>query len=258
MAVQTRFCGNCGAPLQAGAPFCGRCGAPVAPTPIPIYSQYAYPQARPQAGRIGSDRTMQIAVAIGLLAILIVVTVGVTAFAIRNATTGSHQTCTSNCSPKIVTPLPASATYKSSQFGFQVDYSSNWTVENQDGAHIDLGTSIGSVSVVGSKVNTPLDQVIQGVVTGLPSASWQSVALVSDLKGAHLGDQSGLGAVYSANLIGSNATATKVRFAVIAAAKNGVTVVMFAVDPADTQHFANGMPEGQLFDYMCTICRWGG
>jgi zinc-ribbon domain len=256
MAVQTRFCGNCGAPLQPGSPFCGRCGAPVAPTPIPIYAQYAYPQARPRAGRIGGDRTTQIAVAIGLLAILIVVTVGVTAFAILNST-GSVLPCTSNCSPKIVTPLPASATYRSSQFGFQVDYSANWTVEGQDGAHIDLGTSMGSVSVAGSKVNAPLDQVIQGVVSALPSANWQSVALVGSIKGAHLADQDGLGALYSANLVGSNSTATKVRFAVIAAAKNGVTVVMFAVDPADTQHFVSGMPEGQLFDYMCTIFRWG-
>jgi hypothetical protein len=57
--------------------------------------------------------------------------------------------------------------------------------------------------------------------------------------------------------VGSNSTATKVRFVVIAATKNGVTVVMFAVNQADPQHFANGMPEGQLFDYMCTAFRWG-
>jgi hypothetical protein len=99
--------------------------------------------------------------------------------------------------------------------------------------------------------------VTQGVVNALPSASWQSVTKVIDLKGAHLGGQNGLGAIYSANLVGSNTTATKVRFAVVAATRNGVTVVMFAVDPADTKDFASGMPEGQLFDYMCTVFRWG-
>ncbi len=257
MAAQPRFCGNCGTPLAPGAPFCGRCGAPVAPTPIPVYAPYTYPQARPRAGRIGGDRTTQIAVAIGLMAILIVVTVAVSALAIRGIV-GSHHNCTSNCSPKIATPLPASATYKSSQFGFEVDYSQSWKVQSQDGAGIDLATQIGNVSVAGSKVGTPLDQMIQGVVGALPSASWQSIALVSDLKGAHLGDQNGLGAVYSANLVGSNSTALKVRFAVVVAARKGVTVVMFAVDPADPQHFANGMPEGELFDYMCTTFRWGG
>jgi hypothetical protein len=256
MAVQTRFCGNCGTALSPGAAHCGRCGAPVTPAPIPIYAGYTYPQALPRAGRIGGDRSTQIAVAIGLLAVLIVVTVVVSALAIRGAQ-GSHHNCTSNCNPKIVTPLPASATYTSSEFKFQVDYSKAWTVESQDQAGIQLGTRIGSVSVVGSKGSQPLDQVIQSVVAALPSATWQSVTRVSDLKGAHLAEQNGLGAVYSANLVGSNSTATKVRFAVIAAAKNGVVVVMFAVNQADTQHFANGMPEGQLFDYMCTVFRWG-
>jgi hypothetical protein len=62
--------------------------------------------------------------------------------------------------------------------------------------------------------------------------------------------------VYSANLVGSNSTATKVRFAVVAAAKHGVTVVVFAAGPSDPSHFATGMPEGQVFDYMCTVFRW--
>jgi len=256
MAVQTRFCGTCGTPLAPGATFCGRCGAPVAPTPIPVYAGYAYPQGRPQAGRIGGDRTTQIAVAIGLLAVLIVVTVLVSAVAISGGP-NSHHNCTSNCNPKLVTPLPASASYTSSEFKYSIDYSKGWTVEAQDGAGIQLATQIGSVSVAGSKGSQPLDRVILGVVGALPSATWQSVTRVSDLKGAHLAEQNGLGAVYSANLVGSNSTATKVRFAVIAASKNGVTVVMFAVDPADPQHFANGMPEGALFDYMCTVFRWG-
>jgi zinc ribbon protein len=257
MAVQARFCGSCGTPLAPGATFCGRCGAPVAATPIPVYQGYTYPQARPRAGRIGGDRTTQIAVAIGLLSVLVVVTVAVSALAIRSAE-GSHHNCTSNCNPKIVTPLPASATYTSSEFKYSVDYSQSWKVDSQDSAGIVLATRLGSVSVVGSKGSHPLDQVILGVVGALPSATWQSVTRVSDLKGAHLAEKNGLGAVYSANLVGSNSTATKVRFAVIAASKNGVTVVMFAVDPADPQHFANGMPEGQLFDYMCTVFRWGG
>jgi hypothetical protein len=82
------------------------------------------------------------------------------------------------------------------------------------------------------------------------------VARVTDLKGAHIGDQDGMGAVYSANLIGSNATAAQVRFFVIAAAKNAVTVVIFGVDPADVKHFPNGIPEGQEFDALCQQFQW--
>lgn len=255
MAAQARFCGNCGAPLAPGATFCGRCGAPAAAPVAAVYPAYAYPRAAPRAARIGGDHTMQIAVAIGLLAILIIVTVGITAFAIRGSTT-PHLPCTANCSPEIVTPLPASATYTSSKYKFQVDYSARWTVQSQDDASINLSTQIGEVRITGSAGAPALDQVIQGTVSALPSATWQNVAHVDDLKGAHLGDQDGLGAIYSANLVGSNTTATKVRLAVIAAQRNGVTVVVLAVDPEDTKNFANGMPEGQLFDYMCTTFRW--
>jgi hypothetical protein len=34
-------------------------------------------------------------------------------------------------------------------------------------------------------------------------------------------------------------------------------VVIFAVDPADTKDFPNGIPEGQEFDYLCQEFRWG-
>ena len=43
----------------------------------------------------------------------------------------------------------------------------------------------------------------------------------------------------------------------ITATKGSVTVVVFAVDPADPRIIAHGMPEGVLFDYMCTVFRWG-
>jgi hypothetical protein len=83
------------------------------------------------------------------------------------------------------------------------------------------------------------------------------VTLVSQLKGAHIGDQDGSGAVYSATLLGASQTATKVRFAVIAATRNGLTVTVFATDPADPKTSPNGMPEAAEFDYLCTEFVWG-
>jgi hypothetical protein len=255
MAAQ--FCGRCGAPLTPGAAFCGVCRTPVAPVSAAAYPQpYVYPYAHPPAARIGGGRTTQVAVAAGLIVILVIVAVATTLLAYR-AVTGSHQSCTANCSPKVITPLPAAATYRSSAFKFEVDYSANWTIRSQDANGVTLGTRLGSVSVVGSKAGQSPDQVIQAVVAALPSATWQSVALVGSVRGAHLGDVDGVGDVYSANLIGSNSKAAVVRFAVIAATKGNVTVVVFAVDPADPAHYANGMAEGVLFDYMCTIFRWG-
>ncbi len=259
------YCGRCGAPLAPGAPFCGTCGTPVAAQAQPAYAApqaygapaayppYSYQRAAP-AGRGGF--VPQIAVAAALVGIIIIVTIGVTAFALRQ-NTGSHSSCTSNCSPKLVQPLPAAATYKSLKYGFELDYFDRWTVRAQDTSSIELGTTLGVVTVAGIPTTGSLDQVIAGVVQGLPSATYQSVTLVHELKGAHLGDQAGQGAVYSANLVKGSAKAVKIRFAVIAATRGDLTVVMFAQDPADTTNSANGLPEGFLFDYMCTEFRWG-
>jgi hypothetical protein len=240
-----------------GATFCGRCGAPQPLQAVAAPPTYSYPRAPhatfPTARRY---RTSQVAIAGGLLAILAVVTVAVSAFAVSRVI-GNRSTCTVNCAPKFVTPLPESATYRSSAYHYEIDYSSAWTVRSQDANGISLGTRIGLLEVVGSKVSQPIAQVLQTTVSTLPTAQWQDVAQVSDLKGAHIGDQDGVGAVYSANLIGAGSTAVKVRFAVIVATHAGVTVVIFAADPADPKNSPHGMQEAMDFDYLCSEFRWG-
>lgn len=259
MAAQVRFCGRCGAPVPFGAPFCGRCGAPQmaqVAAAAPVYSYRMAPRATfPTARRW---RSSQIAVAGGLLAILAIVTVAVSIFAVSHAIGANHSTCTVNCAPKFVTPLPEAATYRSATYKFEVDYNSAWTVRSQDATGISLGTKIGLVQVVGMKAGQPLSQVLQSTVSALPTAQWQDAAQVSDLKGAHIGDQDGIGAVYSANLIGTNSTSAQVRFAVIVATRGGVTVVIFAADPADPKNSPHGIREGQSFDYICSEFRWAG
>lgn len=261
-----RYCGRCGAPLAPGATFCGRCGAPVAAQAAVAPEPYAYSQAYPPAytqappAPFPTARQVKLAPAMiagGLIVILILVAVVVSAFAVaQQLAGGSHQTCTSNCSPKFVTPLAEQASYTSSAFKFQVNYASDWTVRSQDANGITLGTKLGSVQVVGTRGGSP-DQAVQSTISALPSSRYQDVTLVTALKGAHIGDQDGVGSVYSANFLGTSQTATKVRLAVIAASRAGVTVVVFAVDPADPKNSPNGMPEGQEFDYLCTEFAWG-
>jgi hypothetical protein len=258
MAAQIRFCGRCGAPVAPGAPFCGRCGAPQVVQTAAAAPAYRYPVAPPPPHQPGGRyRTSQVAIAGGLLAILAIVAVAVSAFAISHFIGGTKATCTANCAPKIVTPLAEASTYHSSAYNFEVDYSSGWTVRSQDSTGISLGTKVGLVQVVGTKSGRPLSSVLQSTVSALPTAQWQDVVQVSDVKGAHIGDQDGIGFVYSANLLGSNSTSTKVRFAVIVATHGGVTVVIFAADPADPKNSPHGIPEAQAFDYLCTEFRWG-
>ena len=248
-AAPARFCGRCGAPLAPGATYCGRCGTPA---PQRAYT-YAPPPPYPTPPQYKLAPAM---IAGGLVLILIVTAVVVGAFAAAQFAAGTHVPCTVTCSPKFVTPLPEEASFRSTAYKFQVNYSSDWTVRDHDAYGVTLGTKLGSVVVTGSNGGRP-DKVLESAVSNLPSTKWQDVSLVTSLKGAHLGDQDGVGAIYSASLVGSTQTATKVRFAVIAASRGGVTVVVFAVDPADAKNSPNGIPEGQAFDYLCTEFIWG-
>lgn len=257
-----RYCGRCGAPLAPRAGFCGRCGTPVAAQAVAAPASaarayYAYPQA-PQVTYPAARqfKLSQIAIAGGLIAAALLIAVVISAVAVSQFVGGSHATCTSNCAPKFVTPLAEQRSYKSSAFKYQVNYASDWTVRAQDANGITLGTRVGSVQVVGMAAANS-DQVLQSTVNALPSSRFQDVTLVSNLKGAHIGDQDGIGSVYSANLVGTSQTAVKVRLAVIVATQRGVTVVVTAVNPADPKNSPNGMPEGQAIDYLCTEIAWG-
>lgn len=247
-------CPRCGAPVAPNATYCGRCGTPVALRAVAAAPAYPYPAAPyPQPAR---HRLAPALIAGGLVVVLLVVAVVVGGIAVARFSSGSHSTCTSNCSPKVITPLPEEASYRSTAYRFQVNYASSWTVRSQDASSITLGTKLGLVQVIGSS-GSNTDTVLRSTVTSLPSSQYQDVALVAGLRGAHIGNQDGIGQVYSANLVGPSQTATKVRFAVIVASQRGVTVVVFALNPSDPKNFPNGMPEGQQFDYMCTEFVWG-
>ena len=253
------YCGRCGGPLAPGATYCGRCGTPVAlQAAVAPRPAYHYPQALPRAypGR-RPYRLAPALIAGGLVLILIVVATVVGVIAAAQLTAGNRSTCTSNCAPKLITPLPEDASYYSSTYHFTVSYYSAWTVRSKSASGIELGTKLGTVAVTGMSGGRA-DQALQSTVSSLPSADFENVTLVANLKGAHLGDQDGVGQVYSANLFGPSQTVTKIRFAVIAASRGGVTVVMLAINPADPKNSPNGMPEGQLFDYLCTEFAWAG
>src|SRR5260370_14313448 len=117
MAVQTRFCGVCGAQVPPGAPFCGRCGSPQAPLPVATTPAYAYQAAppRPATGvrRIGGS---QIAVAAGLLVILAAVTVGVSSFVASQVIGRTPQTGTFNRRAPVGTPPSPPTPFQSAAY----------------------------------------------------------------------------------------------------------------------------------------------
>ena len=257
VAAPPAYCGRCGAAIAPGARFCGRCGTPVLMQAAVAPPTYRYPPP-PHPAYPGTPRPKlsPALIAGGLIAVLLVVAIFAGLIALAQLGGGRHGACTSNCPPKIVTPLPEQASYKSSFYKFEVNYSSRWTVRDQSGTGVTLGTRLGLVQVAGSSGVAP-DQAMQAALKALPSSTWQDVAPVSTLKGAHLGEVQGVGAVYSASLIGTSQTATRVRIAVIAAVNGPVTVVVLAVNPADPKASPNGFPEAQEVDYLCTEFVWG-
>lgn len=218
---------------------------------------YRYPSAPPpRYPTAGHYRLAPALIAGGLIVILIVVAVVVGGIAASQFASGNRSTCTSNCSPKFVTPLAEEASWRSSAYKFQVNYSSRWTVRSEDASGVILGTKLGYVSVVGSS-GSNTDQVLQATVAALPSSQFQDVSAVSQLKGARIGNQDGVGEIYSAGFVGSSQTAVKVRFAVIVGSQRNVTIAVFALNPSAVKDFPNGMPEGQAIDYLCTEIVWG-
>ena len=256
VAAPTTYCGRCGAPLAPGAGFCGRCGTPVLMQAAPPPPAYRYAPAPPAYPTAGQARLGGVLIAGGLILVLLVVGLVVGGIAVSQIGRGGPTTCTVNCPPKFVAPLPEQASFTSTAYKFQVNYSSRWTVRDQNAAGVTLGTRVGLVQVTGSKGPSP-EQALQATISALPTSKWQDVTPLHGLRGARIGDVDGVGEIYSANLVGSSQTAAKVRIAVIAAAKGGVTVVVLASDPADPKGSPNGFPEGQEVDYLCTEFVWG-
>lgn len=256
VAAPTRYCGRCGAPLAPGAGFCGRCGTPVLMQAVAPRPMYAYAAAPPTAYPAATQPRLSTAlVAGGLIAVLVVVALVAGGIAVSQLARGGHSTCTSNCTPKFVTPLPEQASFRSTAFGFTVNYSTRWTVRSSDDSGLGLGTRTGQVTVKGAKGENA-DEAMRQAVFGLPSSQWQDVATVTTLKGAHIGEVQGVGGIYSANLVGAAQTSVKVRIAVVAAQYRDVTVVVFVADPADSKA-PNGIDDGQAVDYLCTEFDWG-
>lgn len=256
VAAPTRYCGRCGAPLAPGAGFCGRCGTPVLMQAVAPRPMYAYAAAPPTAYPAATQPRLSTAlVAGGLIAVLVVVALVAGGIAVSQLARGRNSTCTSNCTPKFVTPLPEQASFRSTAFGFTVNYSTRWTVRSSDDSGLVLGTRTGQVTVKGAKGENA-DEAMRQAVFGLPSSQWQDVGTVTTLKGAHIGEVQGVGGIYSANLVGAAQTSVKVRIAVVAAQYRDVTVVVFVADPADSKA-PNGIDDGQAVDYLCTEFDWG-
>lgn len=285
MAGAQLFCPQCGTARPPGAPVCVKCGTPFAvaarqpagargstraqperPPPLPVAPPAASPAAshqyplsssyRPALGsKLGHARLfVLLGGALGLGCILVVI-------AVYLFTPHGPPPCRFNCGPEIGTRLPEAATYRSDAFGFEVDYPSDWNVDQRSGTGIDLATYKGELKIRSDKAGKSLDQLIQDALAELPSASWQGVTPLHSIAGSHIGFQAGKGTEFAANLAPAAGQTQPMRVVILAATHGNLSVVVIAwnpYQPPKNERNQSGMPESGIFDYVLAEFRWPG
>jgi hypothetical protein len=172
-------------------------------------------------------------------------------------TTPVKPTCTVHCGPTTAQVEAGPNTYRNPNFKYEVDYPSTWKLASSDSSGATFETRLKGIFVVASeKAGRQETDLVQAMVDNLPSTYWQSIQPIGPIRGAHIGFQSGTGQYFSANFQPKGGQAVKVRIAVIASTKNGVSVAVMGIDPADTKNFPSGIPEGSTMDYILSQFRW--
>ena len=165
--------------------------------------------------------------------------------------------CVQRCGPRDVPPLEQPVTYRSSVFGFEVDYPRRWSSQRQDGTTLVLKTALGGQFIVsGQRAGRSDQQLVMEMVGGLSSSRWQDVQALAPIRGAQIGFQSGAGTLYAAIYSPPGGVATRARLAVIAATRGDLSVQVMGIDPADTKSSPSGIPEDHAFDYVLSQFRW--
>lgn len=227
--------------------------------PQAAYPAYQYPQnfyapapARPKSSAARGCLILGSVV----LAVVLIAAAVLTAVAIA-LTQPSKPTCTINCGPTQALVETGPNTYRNPTFKYEVDYPSTWNLASQDSTGATFETRLKGIFVVaGEKAGRSESDLIQAMVDNLPSTYWQSIQPIGAIRGAHVGYQAGTGQYFSANFQPKGGQAVKARLAVIAATRNGVSVVAMGIDPADTKNSPSGIPEGSTMDYVLSQFRW--
>ena len=175
--------------------------------------------------------------------------------------------CTINCPPPeanvqaqtaAIAGLAEEKTYTSSAFGFSVDYSSSWSVQDSGPDGVVFATKAGILEIVGLRTSSSPTQLIGERIGGLNRSRLPDIRAAGPIRGAHVGSVNGVGQLYAATLLPSSGggEGLLVRIGVIVARKGNLTVRVMALLPFDN---GNGVIVGAGdADYGLTEFRWPG
>jgi hypothetical protein len=173
--------------------------------------------------------------------------------------------CTIDCPPPQASvtarassgELPEQQTFQSADFGFHVDYPSDWKLQDSNGAGALFGTRHGQLQVAGMHSASSALQLITQKLAQLQSPELPDLAGAGTIHGAHIGSAEGEGQLYSATFTPSSGAGRSlvVRIGIIVASKGGTTVVATAFVPYDP---SGGRVLGDDIDYAMAEFRWAG
>lgn len=180
--------------------------------------------------------------------------------------------CVANCPPPVAKPLAAAAAsaaplteshdYRSPRFGFSVQFQSPpWGVASTDTAGVLLEAGNGAVAfrIQGGRVGTSPVQLVIDAANSLNPTSFPDVTPDHVLRGARIGTVDGAGEVFAATYVpgAGGGQARAVRVPIIAAGRNGLSVVAVALSPYD-RTVPGGVFGGDYLDYLLSEFNWPG
>lgn len=251
------FCGRCGTPFPPGsAGFCGHCGAPIAALP-PAAQGYTYavlpPAAVPATHHKLGNRSLWMVAGSAIAALVIVITAVVVL-----ARPQPGPVCGASCPPPGGPPLAAPHTFTSTASGWSVDYTDDFKLTGSDASSISLDAGGCPFEVFTAASGDPRQVIDSTLSAKYPSAKFGTPAPKFDVRGAHIGDQPATGEIYDATVSPQQGGSQDVRIAVIAATRDGVTVVADGYCVDDPKVSLYELANGEIFDYVLTEFRWKG
>ena len=200
-------------------------------------------------------------------AVTVIVIGAFAALATSLAHSGPKKQCVLNCPPPAAhasgddTDLasPEERWFRSPA-GFVVRYPASW---KPHGGKAAFDTDDGGFFEIRTGSSTALAQLITDRVRAFDPQTFPDLKAIGPIRGAHIGGVNGVGTLYGGTMVpgSGGGSAARVRFAVVAARRGNLALVVTAGDWYDrgvTGDIPTGMPDAPVLDYALAQLRWPG
>ena len=181
---------------------------------------------------------------------------------------GPKEQCIFNCPPPtahaegddFVSPLERGFR---SPVGFVVRFPTSWKQHSGSHGSVSFDTDDGGFFEVNTGPAANLPQLIVNRIHAFNPQTFPDLKSLGPIRGAHIGGVSGVGTMYGGTMVpgSGGGSAARVRFAIIAAQRGPLALVITAADWYDrsvTGQIPTGMGDAPALDYALAQIRWPG